>query len=185
MDNLDTREWLLTNGLGSFASGTVCDAHTRTYHGWLIAALDPPEQRTLLLARIDASLELGGKSFELGVNFWKSGMTAPLGHRWLRSFDAEPVPTWTWGQTDWQLSRRLMMPYGRPDPNPESAFCNRVLIQYAYTGTETAVLKLRPLIADRNFHYQQRAYPNLQFVQLIEPSGILLQAKRAEWVGTS
>jgi len=46
MADLDTREWLLTNGLGSFASGTGSDA--RTYHGWLIAALDPPSRRTLL-----------------------------------------------------------------------------------------------------------------------------------------
>ncbi len=186
MENLDTREWLLTNGLGSFASGTVCDAHTRTYHGWLFAALDPPDQRTLLLARIDASLEVGDQLFELGVNFWKSGTTVPLGHQWLRSFDVEPVPTWTWGQSEWQFARRLLMPYGWLKPSLEaSPFCNRVLIQYRYMGAETAVLKLRPLIADRNFHYQQRAHPNLQFAQLIEPSGILLQAKRSEWVGTS
>jgi 4-alpha-glucanotransferase len=186
MDNLDTREWLLTNGLGSFASGTICDAHTRTYHGWLFAALDPPDRRTLLLSRIDASLELEGQLFELGVNFWKSGMTVPLGYQWLRSFEVEPVPTWIWGQSHWQLSRRLLMPYGWLEPNLESSpFCNRVLIQYCYRGAQTAVLKLRPLIAERNFHYQQRAHPDLQFAQLIEPSGILLQAKRADWVGTS
>jgi predicted glycogen debranching enzyme len=182
---LDTREWLLTNGLGSFASGTVCDAHTRTYHGWLIAALDPPDQRTLLLARIDASIEINGQSFDLGTNVWKSGMVSPLGYQRLRSFDVEPVPTWTWGQSHWQLSRRLLMPHGWLQPNLKSSPCNRVLIQYLYTGTETAVLKLRPLIADRVFHYQQQAHPDLQFAQLIEPSGILLQAKRSEWVGTS
>ena len=64
MDNLDTREWLLTNGLGSFASGTVCDARTRTYHGWLIAALEPPSQRTLLLSHLEASLEVGGRVWQ-------------------------------------------------------------------------------------------------------------------------
>ncbi|HEY9646777.1 MAG TPA: glycogen debranching enzyme N-terminal domain-containing protein, partial [Chroococcidiopsis sp.] len=54
MEQMDTREWLLTNGLGGFASGTVADVHTRTYHGWLFAALNPPGQRTLLLSRLDA-----------------------------------------------------------------------------------------------------------------------------------
>lgn len=189
MDNseikLDTREWLLTNGLGSFASGTVCDAHTRTYHGWLIAALDPPDQRTLLLARIDASIELNGQSFDLGTNLWESGMVAPLGYQRLRAFEVEPVPTWIWGQPHWQLSRRLLMPHAWLQPRLKSSPCNRILIQYLYSGAETAVLKLRPLIADRVFHYQQRSHPDLQFAQLIEPSGILLQAKRSEWVGTS
>lgn len=215
MDNLDVREWLLTNGLGSFASGTVCDGHTRTYHGWLIAALEPPGQRTLLLARIDASIEVAGQSFELGVNFWKSGAIAPQGYRLLQSFQVEPTPTWTWGQTHWQLSRRLIMPYGLLRSNAEQSniqgldagqfsiehsnggpigpqqsetlqprFYNRLLIQYQYQGTAPATLKLRPLIADRIFHYQQRAYPDLQFAQVIEPAGILLQAKRSNWVGT-
>lgn len=185
MDNLDTREWLLTNGLGSFASGTICDAHTRTYHGWLLAALDPPGQRTLLLARIDASLEVAGQAFDLGVNFWKSGAVAPLGYRLLQGFDVEPVPTWTWGQAHWQLTRRLIMPYGLlPTETDEPKFCNRVLIHYQYHGNQTAVLKLRPLIGDRIFHYQQRAQPDLQFAQLIESNGILLQAKRTDWFGT-
>lgn len=185
MDNLDVREWLLTNGLGGFASGTICDGHTRTYHGWLIAALEPPGQRTLLLARIDASIEIAGQSLDLGVNFWKSGAIAPQGYRLLQSFQVEPIPTWTWGQSDWQLSRRLIMPHGLLHSDPEQPkFCNRLLIQYQYQGPETAVLKLRPLITDRIFHYQQRAYPDLQFSQLIEPSGILLQAKRLDWVGT-
>lgn len=186
MDNLDTREWLLTNGLGSFASGTVCDGHTRTYHGWLIAALEPPGQRTLLLARIDATIEIAGQSLDLGVNFWKSGAIAPQGYRLLKSFEVDPIPTWIWGQTDWRLSRRLLMPYGLwQTDSGEPQFCDRLLIQYQYHGTEPAVLKLRPLIGDRIFHYQQRAQPDLQFAQVVEPSGILLQAKRSNWVGTS
>lgn len=188
MDNLDIREWLLTNGLGSFASGTVCDAHTRTYHGWLIAALEPPERRTLLLARIDATIDVAGQTFELGGNFWKSGSFSPQGYRLLQSFQAEPTPTWTWGQSHWQLSRRLLMPYGllSSDLVSESAkFCNRLLIQYRYEGSEPAYLKLRPLIGDRIFHDQQQAHPDLEFAQLIETSNILLQAKRPSFVGTS
>jgi len=69
MADLDRREWLLTNGLGSFASGTVSDARTH-YHGWLIAALDPPSRRTLLLSHLDASLEVAGLVVALGTNFW-------------------------------------------------------------------------------------------------------------------
>jgi predicted glycogen debranching enzyme len=110
---IDTREWLQTNGLGSFASGTVCDARTRTYHGWLIAALDPPGRRTLLLSHLDASLEISGEIWALSTNFWNGGEKVdPLGYQLLRSFEFDPVPTWIWGQEHWQLRRQLVMPYG-------------------------------------------------------------------------
>jgi 4-alpha-glucanotransferase len=189
MNELDTREWLLTNGLGSFASGTACDAHTRTYHGWLIAALEPPGQRTLLLARLDASLLIPGQEeIDLGTNYWTSGAIAPKGYRLLQSFQPDPVPTWTWGQATWQLCRRLIMPYGllsSKSENEPPEFCNRVLVQYRYEGDRAAILELRPLIGDREFHYQQHADPDLQFVQLVESYCLLLQARRPTWLGTS
>jgi len=67
MADLDTREWLLTNGLGSFASGTGSDARTH----WLMRRLIPC--RTLLLSHLDASLEVAGLVVALGTNFWGSG----------------------------------------------------------------------------------------------------------------
>lgn len=202
MDGLDKREWLLTNGLGGFASGTVCDAHTRTYHGWLIAALDPPGQRTLLLSHLDASLEVRGQVFSLGTHFWLDGAIAPQGYRLLQSFSIDPVPTWVWGDRDWQVMRRLIMPYGllesetgqidggdRDSSNnsltgASNKFCNRVLIQYRYVGVEPAVLRLRPLVGDRNFHHQQRAEPGFQFSQLVNAQSVLLQAIRSHYKGT-
>jgi len=195
MDGLDTREWLLTNGLGGFASGTICDAHTRTYHGWLVAALEPPGQRTLLLSHIDASLSVAGREFELGTNFWAGGAIAPAGYHFLQSFQVDPVPTWVWGQTHWQLCRRLLMPHGlvaAPQPFQGDAsqpqklqFDNRILIHYRYEGRETAVLRLRPLIADRIFHNQQQASSKLHFAQLIESNRLLLQAKHLNRTGIS
>jgi 4-alpha-glucanotransferase len=214
--DLDTREWLLTNGLGSFASGTVCDARTRTYHGWLMAALEPPGRRTLLLSHLDASLEVAGEIWALSTNFWSSGKIDPLGYQLLRSFEIEPVPQWSWGQEHWQLTRQLVMPYGligeevtgettltagesvehrasrRLDlpfascPLPlggKAPFCNRILIQYNYEGSEVATLRLRPLIGDRDFHHQQSVDENLQFSQLVGPQQIYLQGIRAGQVG--
>ena len=181
MTELDTREWLLTNGLGSFASGTVSDAHTRTYHGWLVAAIDPPSDRRLLLARIDASLEVNGQQFELGTNFWKSGTIAPTGYQLLQSFTDSPAPTWEWATLQWRCTRQLLLPHGL---QADDRWCNHVLIRYRYEGSAPAVIKLRPLIADRNFHHQQQADPNLHFSQLIDPQRILLQAQRSNWIGT-
>ena len=190
MKNLDTREWLLANGLGSFASGTVGDARTRTYHGWLIAAVDPPSQRTLLLSHLEASIEIGGQIWGLGTNFWGSNKIDPLGYELLQSFDIEPVPKWVWGRKNWQLSRQMVMPYGFlgnmvGERDPHAQFFNGISIQYRYTGRKAAILRLRLLIGDRNFHHQQLATPELQFWQLFGQQRLGLQAIRPNWTGTA
>lgn len=197
MDNLDTREWLLTNGLGSFASGTVCDARTRTYHGWLIAALEPPSQRTLLLSHLEASLEVAGRVWGLGTNFWQSNTISPLGYQLLRSFTIDPVPTWVWSWENWQLTRELVMPDGLGNrssvmgngeagkiSDDQLPITNSILIRYRYDGSVAGILRLRPLIGDRNFHHQQSATPELQFSQLVRQGQVWLQAIRPGWVGT-
>lgn len=178
MDILDTREWLLTNGLGSFASGTICDARTRTYHGWLVAALEPPQRRTLLLSHLEASLEIGGEVWQLGTNFWQGETLAPAGFQFLRSFEREPVPTWTWGEGEWRLRRRLLMPYGGLKKVSEDVFWQSVLIEYVYEGVFPAILKLRPLIADRDFHHQQRGVEGLVFLQRVGEKEVVFQGFR-------
>lgn len=202
MDDLDTREWLLTNGLGSFASGTVCDARTRTYHGWLTAAIDPPGQRRLLLSHIEASLEVAGQNFALGTNVWTDDKVDPLGYRLLHSFNIEPVPTWIWSPDEspagkhpahrWQLSRQIVMPHGLGEatdapessltPHPSPTPSHRILIQYRYYGSEVATLRLRPLIADRHFHHLQQE-SDRSFSQLISPNQVLLQGLQSGKAG--
>jgi len=206
MDTLDIREWLLTNGLGSYANGTISDAHTRTYHGWLIAALNPPVQRRLLLARIDASFDDGRRRYDLGTNYWKSGDISPMGYRLLQSFQRYPTPTWIWGGDDWSITRRLLLPYAwhddgtanRPiDPvtrhvddsvsEPDSPIMGRqrLMIHYHYQGNRSAILNLRPLIADRSLHYQQSADDDLQFSQVVGDRRVVLQAIRPHQAGTT
>ncbi|MFB2936733.1 amylo-alpha-1,6-glucosidase [Aerosakkonemataceae cyanobacterium BLCC-F154] len=187
MKSLDRREWLLTNGLGSFACGTLCDARTRTYHGWLIAAINPPSERTLLLSHLEATLEIGRKTRELGTNFWSNGTIAPLGYQLLRSFTIEPVPTWIWSEENWQLTRQIVMPNCFPQPGEELAnnqFDQKTVIQYDYQGKETAILRLKPLIADRNFHHQQTAVPELTFSQKVSENSVIFQAINQDWQGT-
>ncbi|MDZ7956684.1 MAG: amylo-alpha-1,6-glucosidase [Aulosira sp. DedQUE10] len=193
MANLDTREWLLTNGLGSFASGTISDIRTRTYHGWLFAATNPPSGRTLLLSHLEASLEVQGKVVALGTNYWDSGRIEPNGYQLLRSFDINPVPKWVWGEDNWQLNRQLIMPYGlveqgsrgagsrgentlQSSSSSSSSLCHRLLIQYRYEGRDVGILRLRLLIGDRDFHHQQSASPELHFSQVLLPQQICLQA---------
>jgi glycogen debranching enzyme len=224
MADLDTREWLLTNGLGSFASGTVSDVRTRTYHGWLFAATNPPSGRTLLISHLEASLEVLGQVVALGTNFWGNRQIEPTGCELLRCFDINPVPKWIWGKDNWQLSRQLVMPHGLvgtmdweksfPIPNTSlreaapttslrdatrtlstsaqcsiphtpAQFCHRILIQYRYEGIDAAILRLRLLIADRDFHHQQTANPELQFSQRLGQQQVCLQAINSGHFGTT
>ncbi|MEH2070276.1 MAG: amylo-alpha-1,6-glucosidase [Nostoc sp.] len=195
MPDLDTREWLLTNGLGSFASGTISDIRTRTYHGWLFAAINPPAERTLLLSHLEASLEVSGGVVGLGTNIWGNGQIEHAGYELLRSFDINPVPKWIWGGDNWQLTRQLVMPYGWEGTEDwgmgtrneeletrkntsQSPFSHRILIHYRYQGSERAILRLRLLIAERDFHHQQSANSELQFSQLLEQQQVCLQARK-------
>ncbi|GAX34680.1 amylo-alpha-1,6-glucosidase [Nodularia sp. NIES-3585] len=183
MPDLDRREWLLTNGLGSFASGTISDVRTRTYHGWLFAATNPPSGRTLLFSHLEASLEVSGRVIALGTNFWGNGQIEPRGYKLLHSFDINPVPKWIWEKDNWQLSRQLLMPHGGKD-GKIGTMPSCLLMQYRYEGTDTAILRLRLLIGDRDFHHQQKADSRLQFSQLLDKNQVCLQAIFSRYFGT-
>jgi len=79
----ESREWLCTNGIGGFASGTVAGLLTRRYHGLLVAALAPPLGRTLLVAKLDERIEYDGLSRSLSTNRWADGTIDPAGHHHL------------------------------------------------------------------------------------------------------
>src|SRR5665213_2675151 len=66
----EAREWIVTNGLGGFAAGTVAGTLTRRYHGLLFAARTPPVGRTLLCAKIDAEVEYDGATYPLATDRW-------------------------------------------------------------------------------------------------------------------
>src|SRR5580698_5781195 len=73
------REWLVTNGLGGYASGTISGVLTRRYHGLLVAALQPPGGRTLLVSKCDETISYDGRVYELGANRWADGTVSPHG----------------------------------------------------------------------------------------------------------
>lgn len=81
------REWLLTNGIGGYAMGTVSGINTRRYHGHLVAATRPPTERTLLLANLEASAASGGAQVWLSANQYP-GAVFPDGYRYLEWFSA-------------------------------------------------------------------------------------------------
>src|SRR5437763_10580387 len=102
------REWLVTNGLGGFASSTIPCLNTRKYHGLLVAAMSPPVRQMVLLSRVEEWVRLGGKAFPLSSCEYP-GVIHPQGHQSLRAFSAEPFPRWAYQGAGWTIERQLRM----------------------------------------------------------------------------
>src|SRR5690242_6778043 len=89
LETAEAREWLVTNGIGGFASGTIAGSNTRRYHGVLIAALQPPVGRTQLVAAVDEIVRYNGAEFALATHRWASGAVEPKGFLNIESFRLE------------------------------------------------------------------------------------------------
>ncbi len=70
LETAESREWLVTNGIGGYASGTIANLLTRRYHGLLIAALNPPLGRTLMVAKVDETVLYNAATYPLYTNRW-------------------------------------------------------------------------------------------------------------------
>ncbi|MGO0123166.1 amylo-alpha-1,6-glucosidase [Desulfothermobacter acidiphilus] len=136
------REWLVSNGLGGFASGTLLGANTRRYHGLLVAALRPPVQRYLLLAKIGEQVLAGGISYNLSSNYTRAGLSEQ-GHIYLEHVEIDPFPTFTYRCGLIWLEKTIFMPRYR----------NATVVRYRwFNGGGPAELRLWPLVNYRDYH---------------------------------
>ena len=71
LENGLEKEWLITNGIGGYSSSTIIGANTRKYHGLLVAPLTPPARRFLILSKLDESIEINEKKYDLYTNICK------------------------------------------------------------------------------------------------------------------
>jgi predicted glycogen debranching enzyme len=139
-----SREWLVTNGMGGYASGTISGALTRRYHGLLIASLKPPVARTLLLTKLDENVNYNGQSYDLSANLWADGTVAPQGYLNIESFHLDgTTPVWNFAFADGLLEKRIWMEKGE----------NTTYIRYSYKrGSQPVTLSLKVLVNDRDHH---------------------------------
>src|SRR5437660_8712319 len=100
------REWLVTNGLGGYASSTAPGLNTRKYHGLLVAAMAPPVRRMVLLSRVEESVQCNGRSVDLACNEYP-GVIHPQGQNLLRAFHHEPFPRWAYQGDGWTIEKQL------------------------------------------------------------------------------
>ena len=116
LDESAAREWLVTDGLGGYAMGTVAGLRTRRYHALLVVSGETVAQRHVGLASLDPVLELpSGATVRLGTHEWVGGAVSPDGHRLLERFDlTDGVPRWRWRVGDVVIERELAMVHGSP-----------------------------------------------------------------------
>lgn len=138
------REWLVTNGIGGFASGTVSGLLTRRYHGLLVAALIPPLGRTLLATKFDETVEYDGELISLCANRWAGGAIDPHGYRFLERFRLEgTIPVWTFAFADVLLEKRIWMQQGA-----NTTFARYNLVR----GRASMKLTVKALVNYRDYH---------------------------------
>src|SRR5712691_255986 len=115
LDAASAREWLVADGLGGFAMGTVGGLRTRRYHGLLTVATEPPGRRMLALAALDPILVVGDARVRLAVHEWADGTVDPVGNVHLASFGlTDGLPAWQWQVGDVLLERTVAAVHGRP-----------------------------------------------------------------------
>jgi len=138
------REWLVTNGIGGYASGTIAGVLTRRYHGLLVAALQPPLGRTLLLTKLDATATYDGLDYPLFANRWTDGQVKPHGFHYLARFHLErTTPVWTYACADALLEKRVWMQPG----------ANTTYVRYDLRrGSRPMTLNVKALINYRDHH---------------------------------
>ncbi|HWG47693.1 MAG TPA: amylo-alpha-1,6-glucosidase [Gemmataceae bacterium] len=130
------REWLVTNGLGGYASSTVAGVCTRRYHGLLVAALPAPQGRTVMLNHLMEQVRLpDGRTLRLGGEQHADGKLELQGVEYLREFRLEGgLPVWRWEMDRWVLEKRVLLVHEQ----------NTVHVGYRLvSGEGTVRLKLR------------------------------------------
>ncbi|MBX7233173.1 MAG: amylo-alpha-1,6-glucosidase [Caldilineales bacterium] len=145
----ERREWLATNGIGGYASGTVAGLPARRYHGLLVAALQPPLGRTVLLSKLDETATYLGRAYPLFANRWAGGAVEPAGYQHLERFRLEgTTPVWSFACADALLEKRVWM-------QPSA---NTTYIRYdLHRASAPLTLSIKALVNYRDHHALTRA----------------------------
>ena len=136
-----TKEWLITNGIGGYASSSVLGINTRRYHGLLVAALTPPARRHVILSKVDESIEINNKQYKLYSNICSNYISD--GYKNLESFEKEYMPIFSYRIKNIHVKKIIAMEYGR----------NTVCILYRIQNDgPKAKFTLTPIMNFRDFH---------------------------------
>lgn len=139
-----TKEWLITNGIGGFASQTVLGINTRKYHGLLVAPLVPPSRRYVVLSKLDESIKIADKEEILYSNVCKNYISE--GYKKLEKFEKIYYPIFNYEtESGIVVKKQIAMVYGK----------NIVCVYYTVDNTknnQNALMKIAPIMNFRDFH---------------------------------
>ena len=130
-------EWIVTNGLGGYASGTLAGINTRRFHGWLVAALPAPHGRTMMLNQLEETLVIGGKRYTLVAEDLPRATQQNLVSTTLVAFHLEDgLPVWIYRCEGFELEKRVCLVHRQ----------NTICLRYRLKRGGPASLELRPSI---------------------------------------
>ncbi|HZV68880.1 MAG TPA: amylo-alpha-1,6-glucosidase [Saprospiraceae bacterium] len=141
-EDLSEKEWIVTNGLGGYASSTISGANTRRYHGLLVASLRPPTERVVIVSKVEETImDANGQQIQLSSNQYP-GTVHPDGFNTISDFNRHPLPRTTFQGTDFILSKEVFMVYQS----------NTTVVEYHNLGDKEIILKLNPFYVYRDYH---------------------------------
>ena len=156
------KEWIITNGIGGYSSSTIIGANTRKYHGLLVAPFMPPGNRQLILSKVDESITIADRNYNLYTNVCKNFISD--GYKNLVSFEKEYIPIFTYQVEDVTIKKFICLEHGK----------NTVgIYYYIKNGGNDAKLTLAPIVNLRGFH-TTNTKDNFNVVQDIQNNKVKL-----------
>lgn len=152
MEDFLSKEWLITNGIGGYASSSISCANTRTYHGMLVASFNPPVDRVVVVPKVEERIYVNGNYQDLATNRYQDGIY-PDGFDLMKDFKLQPCPTWVYANNDWKIEKSIVMVSGS----------NTTILRYKNTGSVEYNLELHPLFSYCNFHQCRKENPQTDF----------------------
>ncbi len=141
-EETSAKEWIVTNGIGGYASSSIIGANTRRYHGLFVAALNPPTQRTVLVSKIEESISLQRDThIEFSTNQYPE-VVHPQGYQYLKRFQRSPLPKMTFQIGSQEISKTVFMVH----------HSNTTVLEYENLGDATVQLNLLPFFLHRDYH---------------------------------
>lgn len=135
------KNWIITNGMGGYSSSSIIGANTSKYHGLLVAPLNPPADRKLILSKVDESFESGGKIYNLYTNIGKNYISK--GYQYLTKFEKEYIPIFTYEVDGAVVKKFICLEYGK----------NTVYVLYQIKNNDKRTkLTLAPILNLRDIH---------------------------------
>lgn len=136
------REWIETNGMGSYCSSTIIGLNTRRYHGLLVTSLNPPVNRYVMVSKAEETVVIRGDKYSLSCNQYPDKIF-PDGNKYLKEFRLTPFPKFIYEIDRYRIEKTVFMPHGK----------NATVIKYSVFPNKGDVdIYIRPMLGFRYFH---------------------------------